>query len=178
VIVLGWQIPVLVERMGEVVGGMLLILLGGFTLWVALGQRLYGHSHPHGQPPHTHWHLHFGKPGRHTSPARHSHIPGVLGAVFAISGLRALTMMAPFGTVATDGVLTSAVMLLYLVGVFAVGILLSMSLFGIVLSRLAGSPWLANTIGPAATVLTAMASISLGVYWIAEVVSGWWLAAS
>jgi hypothetical protein len=172
VIVLGWQIPVLVERAGEVVGGVLLIVLGAFTLWVAFARRLYAHSHPHGRPPHTHWHVHFGNPLRHTTAAGHSHVPGVLGAVFAVSGLRALTMMAPFGTVAIDGVLTSAVTLLYLVGVFAVGILLSMSLFGIVLSRVVGSPWLANAIGRAATVITALASIGLGVYWIVGVVSG------
>jgi nickel/cobalt exporter len=169
IVVLGWQIPVLVERTGEVVGGLLLIGLGAFTLSVAIGRRLYGHSHPHGDPPHTHWHLHLGNPGRHTVAARHSHIPGVLGAVFAISGLRALTMMAPFGAVATSGVLTSAVTLVYLVGVFGLGILLSMSLFGIVLSRLVGSPHVAKRAGRAASVVTAVASIALGIYWIVEV---------
>jgi hypothetical protein len=172
VVVLGWQIPVLVERAGEVVGGMLLIVLGVFTLWVALARRLYGHSHPHGHPPHTHWHVHFGNPGRHASAVRHSHIPGVLGAVFAVSGLRALTMMAPFGSLAGHDVLTSAMTLVYLVGVFAVGILLSMSLFGFVLARAVRSPWLSDTIGRAATVVTAVASVALGIYWIMGVVSG------
>ena len=49
VILLGWQIPVLVERTGERVGGVLLILLGAFGLWVAFNQRLYGHTHAHGR---------------------------------------------------------------------------------------------------------------------------------
>jgi hypothetical protein len=169
VLLLGWQIPVLVERTGEVVGGVLLILLGGFALWVTFGRRLYGHSHAHGVPPHTHWHLHLGNPGRHPSPAGHSHVPGILGAVFAVSGLRALTMMAPFGGAASHDALTSVLMLLYLVGVFGVGILLSMSLFGIVLSRVMGSARLARGFGRGAAVLTAAASIALGCYWIVAV---------
>ena len=169
VIVLGWQIPVLVERTGEVVGGILLILLGSFTLWVALGRRLYGHSHVHGESRHTHWHLHFGSPGRHSAGDGHSHLPGILGAVFAVSGLRALTLMAPFGGTVSDNVLASAAMLLYLIGVFAVGILLSMSLFGIVLSRVMGSVWVARNFGRGAVVVTALGSIALGAYWILEV---------
>ena len=169
VIVLGWQIPVLVERTGEVVGGVLLILMGAFTLWVALGGRLYGHTHAHGMPGHTHWHLHLGRRGRHPSATGHSHLPGILGAVFAVSGLRALTMMAPFGARVSEDAVASALTLLFLVGVFAVGILLSMSLFGIVLSRALGSVWLARGVGRGAAVVTAAASMALGTYWILEV---------
>lgn len=169
VVILGWQIPVLVERTGEVVGGLLLIGLGAFTLWVAAGHRLYGHSHPHGTPLHTHWHLHLGHPGSHPSGRGHSHVPGVLGAVFAVSGLRALTMMAPFSGAHGDSAMASAITLLYLVGIFAVGILLSMSLFGIVLSRVLGSLSFARRVGNGAAVFTAVASMALGVYWILRV---------
>jgi hypothetical protein len=169
VVVLGWQIPVLVERTGEVVGGLLLIGLGAFTLWVAASRRLYGHSHPHGTPSHTHWHLHLGRPASHPSGGGHSHVPGVLGAVFAVSGLRALTMMAPFSGTHGGSAIASAVTLLYLVGIFAVGILLSMSLFGIVLSRVLGSLSFAQRVGNGAAVFTAVASMALGVYWILRV---------
>jgi len=165
VLLLGWQIPVLVERTGEVVGGLLLIALGAFTLWVTAGRRLYGHSHAHGDPPHSHWHLHLGDPRRHPSPALHSHVPGVLGAVFAVSGLRALTMMVPVNDAGGD-LAASVASLLYFVGVFAVGILLSMSLFGIVLSRVLGSVWVARRVGQGAGIVTAIASIGLGLYWI------------
>jgi hypothetical protein len=41
-----------------------------------------------------------------------------------------------------------------------------MSLFGIVLSRVLGSVWLARRVGRGAAVLTALASMALGVYWI------------
>jgi nickel/cobalt transporter (NicO) family protein len=166
VVLLGWQIPVLLERTGEVVGGILLIALGAFSLWVAFSRQLYGHTHTHGNPLHTHWHLHLGPRSRHGS-GDHSHVPGILGAVFAVSGLRALTMMAPFGDAAAGGLAASLATLLYSIGVFAVGIVISMSLFGVVLSRVLGSVWLARHVGRGAAVLTAVASIGLGIYWIA-----------
>jgi hypothetical protein len=166
VVLLGWQIPVLVERTGEVAGGLLLVGLGGFSLWAAFGQTLYGHTHTHGDPPHNHWHVHLGRPSAHPMPGAHSHVPGMLGAVFAVSGLRALTMMAPFGESPAGGLTASMFTLFYLTLVFAVGILLSMSLFGIVLSRVLGSVWLTRTIGQGAAVVTAIASMALGIYWI------------
>src|SRR3954471_6481865 len=165
VVLLGWQIPVLLERTGEVVGGVLLIGLGAFSLWVAFSQQLYGHSHAHGDPRHAHWHVHLGRKSRHAA-GDHSHVPGVLGAVFAVSGLRALTMMAPFGDRVTGSLAASVFTLLYLIAVFAVGIVISMSLFGVVLSRVLGSVWLAKHVGRGAAVLTALASIGLGLYWI------------
>jgi putative Mn2+ efflux pump MntP len=169
VVVLGWQIPSLVERTGEVVGGILLIALGAFSLWVAFSRRLYGHSHTHGHPPHTHWHLHLGPRSRHGA-GDHSHVPGILGAVFAVSGLRALVMMAPFGggEAAASGVAASILTLLYLIAVFAIGIVISMSLFGLVLSRVLGSVWLARHVGRGAAIATALASMGLGIYWIAR----------
>jgi ABC-type nickel/cobalt efflux system permease component RcnA len=166
VVLLGWQIPALVERAGELAGGVLLVGLGAFSLWVALDQRLYGHTHVHGDPPHTHWHVHFGHPHRHRSDG-HSHVPGLLGAVFAVSGLRALTMLAPFGGHMAGSVAASMLTLLYLIAIFAIGILLAMSLFGVVLSRVLGSGVVTRTISYGAAVATAIASIGLGMYWIA-----------
>ena len=169
VLVLGWQSPEIVEHSGERVGGALLIAMGLFTLWVVASERLYGHSHEHGHhaahasADHVHWHFHFGRRDAHPGPQAHSHGAGVLGAVFAVSGLRALTLLAP----ALHGQASpSLVTLLYLVLIFAVGILLSMSLFGIVLSRVLGIPWIVRTVGRGTAALTAVASIALGVYWI------------
>jgi nickel/cobalt exporter len=162
VLLLGWQIPELVERTGEIVGGVLLILMGAFTLWVVAADRLYGHAHPIGW---THWHLHLGRRDRHPGPGAHSNGAGLLGAIFAVSGLRALTLLAPELT--AGGAAGSLLTLLYLVSVFAVGILLSMSLFGIVLARVLGSAAVAATVGRGAALTTAIASIGLGVYWIA-----------
>lgn len=161
VLLAGWQIPELVERTGEIAGGVLLILLGGFTLWVVAAERLYGHTHRAGW---LHWHLHFGQRDRHPLPHAHSAGAGLLGAVFAVSGLRALALLGP--ELAPGGGATPVLTLLYVVGVFAVGILLSMSLFGIVLSRALGSKAIAARAGRGAALVTAVASIALGVYWV------------
>jgi hypothetical protein len=173
VLLVGWQIPEVVEQAGERVGGLLLIGMGLFTLWVVAADRLYGHSHghaheghgmhDHSHADHVHWHLHFGRRDRHPSSGDHAHGAGVLGAVFAVSGLRALTLLAPtlHGSAAN-----SFLMLIYLVAVFAAGILLSMSLFGIVLTRLMGSPFVVRTVGRSAAGITALASIGLGIYWV------------
>jgi hypothetical protein len=173
VLLVGWQIPEVVEQAGERLGGVLLIGMGLFTLWVVASDRLYGHSHghthdghdahDHSQADHVHWHLHFGRRERHPASGDHAHGAGVLGAVFAVSGLRALTLLAPtlHGSAAS-----SFLMLIYLVAVFALGILLSMSLFGIVLTRVLGSPLVIRTVGRSAAAVTALASIGLGIYWV------------
>ena len=165
-VVAGWQIPVIVERGGEVVGGGLLVLLGGAGLWAAATGRVYAHSHLHGDPSHSHWHLHVGMPHRHPSPSAHSHLPTLLGAVFAISGLRALGLLMPFGGAETVG--GSLLTLLPLIAIFAVGILLSMGLFGVVLAHVL-SRQARTHVSRVAAVTTAAASIGLGIYWISAV---------
>jgi nickel/cobalt transporter (NicO) family protein len=161
-ILLGWSLPLAVERGGEMLGGSLLILLGVLALWGAAAGRVYAHSHIHSNEPAAHWHLHFGTRDRHPDAGAHSHLPTIIGAAFAISSLRALTMLAPFGESA------SAVSLLGLLGpvaLFSVGILISMSLFGVAFAQfLTASAML--RLGRASAVVTACASIALGGYWI------------
>ena len=161
-IVLGWSLPLAVEQGGEMLGGMLLILLGGVGLWGALGGRLYGHSHVHSGEPAPHWHLHFGERARHPIAGAHSHIPTIVGAAFAISSLRALTLLTPFGGQAGGASLGS---LLMLVAMFSVGILLSMSLFGVAFARAMSAPAVVR-LGRSSAVVMAIASIALGGYWI------------
>jgi nickel/cobalt transporter (NicO) family protein len=161
-ITLGWSLPIAAERGGEMLGGLLLIVLGGLALWSAGSGHLYGHIHVHANEPAPHWHLHFGTRDRHPAATAHSHVPTIVGAAFAISSLRALTMLAPFGGRAAT---TSLPGMLGLVTVFAVGILLSMSLFGVAFARLM-SAQATLRLGRASAVLMAMASIALGGYWI------------
>jgi len=160
-IVLGWSLPLAVEKGGELLGGSLLILLGGLGIWGAFSGRLYGHTHVHSGEPAAHWHLHFGQRTRHPVPAAHSHVPTIVGAAFAISSLRALTLLAPFG--GTTGASVSS--LLGLVAMFSVGILLSMSLFGVAFARLMSAPAILR-LGRASAVAMAFASMALGSYWI------------
>jgi hypothetical protein len=161
-VLLGWSIPLVVERGGEVLGGLLLIVLGLIGGWGVLSGRVYGHSHLHSQEPAAHWHLHVGQKDQHPAPSAHSHLPTILGAAFAISSLRALTLLAPFG----DGVSGSPLpTLLSLIAVFGVGILLSMSLFGVAFARFMSAAVAAN-LGRAAAGIMACASVALGAYWI------------
>lgn len=160
VIVIGWTIPESVERGGEILGGLLLIVLGAIGLYAALSGRLYAHAHPHASDPGA-WHLHIGAPQRHLTD--HSRLPALLGAVFAISSLRALSTLAPFGSSAASVAIPQLVLL---IAVFGVGILVSMSLFGVALARTLSTKLVAR-LGRGAGAIMAMASIALGVYWIA-----------
>jgi hypothetical protein len=159
----GWQIPARFEQGGELLGGCLLIVLGLMGGWLAYSGRLYAHSHahPHGDRGlHSHWHLHLGMQHSHR-PAVHTALPGVLGAVFAISGLRALMLSLPLWN-SSQGF----GMLLFLVALFALGILASMSLFGIILAHALADRRMTGQVSRAAAAATALGSLALGVYWI------------
>jgi hypothetical protein len=164
VLLFGWQIPVRFEQTGEFVGGCLLILMGLVGAWLAFTHRVYAHAHAHQHNEHalfhSHWHLHVGRQHSHR-PAVHTALPGVMGAVFAVSGLRALILSLPlwnsshaFGT------------LFVLVTLFALGILASMSLFGIVLAHTLDTRRMTGQVARFAAAATALGSLTLGVYWI------------
>jgi nickel/cobalt transporter (NicO) family protein len=161
-VILGWSLPLVVERGGEMLAGTLLIAFGALGFWAVWAGRIYGHTHVHDDEPAPHFHLHVGRRERHPLASAHSHLPTIVGAAFAISSLRALTLLAPFGR-AVDA--ASPMTLLALIGVFAVGILLSMSLFGIAFARVMSARAI-QRLGRAAGVLMAVASIALGVFWI------------
>jgi nickel/cobalt exporter len=137
IVVIGWTIPVHVERGGEMLGGALLIVMGLLTL-----QHLRRHGHVGHQ---------------------HSHVPTMVGAAFAVSSLRALAMLTPFGN---DLGAEPLPMLLALIAVFALGILASMSLFGVVLAGILSTRAL-QQVGRGAGALVGISSILRGVAWVA-----------
>lgn len=143
IVLIGWSIPPHVERGGEMLGGALLIVMGLMTL-----------QHLRGQPD------------RRASGPRataHSHVPTIVGAAFAISSLRALAMLTPFG----DNLVAAPLpQLLALIGAFAIGILGSMLLFGVALAGLLSTRAL-QRVGHAAGALVGVSSIVLGVAWLA-----------
>jgi hypothetical protein len=161
-LVAGWTIPLVVERGGEIMGGLLLMGLGMLGLWAVATGRVYSHAHPSPPQP-TAWHFHLGLPARHPLPSSHdSAVPTIVGAAFAVSSLRALTLLAPFGQEAAASDLP---LLLTLVALFGVGILLSMSLFGVALARVLSTRAVVR-LGRSAGTFVAVGSIVLGVYWI------------
>ena len=164
-LVAGWSLPIMFERAGEVLGGVLLIALGGAGLWGLHAGRIYGHSHQHGSEPAAHWHLHIGRRERHPLHSAHTHLPTVVGAAFAMSSLRGLIMLAPFGD--RVGSAPSLWTVLVLIALFGIGILLSMSLFGVAFARVMSAAAAAR-LGQAAAMVMAVTSIALGVFWIAS----------
>lgn len=175
-VLIGWSIPEVVERGGEMLGGALLVIMGGVGAWGVFSGRIYGHTHGHAHPvplvpdaavvadahPHAHWHVHVGSRAHHDPSGSHSHLPTMIGAAFAISSLRALAMLTPFGAGLGARPLP---LLLTLVLVFAIGILVSMSLFGIALARVLSTRMI-ERVGQGAGLLVAASSVILGVAWI------------
>jgi len=162
-VILGWSLPLSFERGGEVLGGLMLIALGGIGLWGVATGRVYAHAHSHVHQA-AGWHLHIGGRAGHPLATAHSQLPTIVGAAFAVSSLRALTLLAPFG----DSVRSASLpMLLVLILVFAVGILISMSMFGVAFASVM-SARIGARLGQVAAGATAVASIGLGVYWIAN----------
>jgi nickel/cobalt exporter len=161
-VLIGWSIPDVVERGGEMLGGLLLIVMGLVALWGIVSGRVYGHTHRDGHERRPHWHLHMGRPDHHPAVTSHSHLPTIIGAAFAISSLRALAMLTPFG----DHLVTAPLpLLLSLILVFSMGILLSMSLFGVALARVLSTNAL-QRVGQGAGVLVGLSSITLGLAWV------------
>jgi nickel/cobalt exporter len=140
IVLIGWSIPSPVERGGEMLGGALLIVMGLVTLQ----------------------HL-FAPPASHLAPrASHSHLPTLIGAAFAVSSLRALAMLTPFGA----GIEASPLpLLLGLIAVFATGILGSMVLFGVALAGVLSTRALRG-VGRGAGALVGVSSVILGVAWV------------
>jgi nickel/cobalt transporter (NicO) family protein len=165
VLFFGWQIPVRFEQGGEFIGGCLLIVLGVVVGWLTVSGRLYVHTHAHDageQSAHSHWHLHFGRQHSHRPPL-HTVLPGLLGAVFAVSGLRVLILSLPLWNAGGANHFWS---LLFLVTIFAVGILMSMSLFGIVLAHTLADRRMTGHVARFSAAATALSSFALGIYWI------------
>ena len=159
---LGWILPAAFAAGAERLGGALLVLLGGAGCWSTLSGKAYGHIHPE-DDGRARWHMHLGAKARHPR-GTHSHpvIPTAMGALFAISSLRAVVMLAPMGSSLASMALP---VVLLLVVLFGLGILLSMSLFGVVLARVLSLKRL-ESLGRSAGLLVAAASVALGVYWV------------
>lgn len=161
-VVFGIVLPAAISSGAERVGGVLLIGLGAVGLWGIGSGRAYGHIHQESDGR-SRLHLHVSGPGAHPRGAHaHSLLPTAMGAIFAMSSLRALMLLQPFGPDARALALPA---ILLLIALFGLGILLSMSVFGMLLARVLS--WRAVALlGRTAAGLVAFASITLGIYWV------------
>ena len=161
-VTLGLLVPAAISSGAERLGGGMLVAMGVFGLWSIATS--YGHIHAaSGGRWSGRWHLHA---ARATGHPGHAHggsvVPLVLGALFAVSSLRAVMLLQPF----TPGAQTMALpALMVLIALFGVGILMAMSLFGVLLARVL-SLRTVNMLGRSAAGIVAFASIGLGFYWM------------
>jgi nickel/cobalt transporter (NicO) family protein len=155
---LGLALPVAFEAGAERLGGVLLVALGLAGLWSVASGRAFGHAHAE-TDGRLRWHLHLAGADH---PHAHSRVPAFFGAVFALSSLRALMFLEPFGASAAALAVPAV---LALVVLFSLGILMSMSLFGVILARVISFSAI-HALGRLATTIIAAASILLGAYWI------------
>ena len=81
-----------------------------------------------------------------------------------MSGLRALILSLPLWGEAGAG--HHFWSLLFLVTIFALGILMSMSLFGIVLAHTLAAKRMTGVVARFSAAATALGSLALGIFWI------------
>ena len=167
VLFFGWQIPVRFEQGGEFVGGCLLISarpvrrLADASRAVSMCTRMCTTT---AIGAHNHWHLHI-RPPALASP-RDSH-----GAAWSTGArfrgqrpsrarfCRCRSGMHRGGSAASRCAAVSRLL-------FAVGILMSMSLFGIVLAHTLADRRMTGHVARFSAAATALGSLALGVYWI------------
>lgn len=155
-----FTVPLVWESRAERLGGGLLILLGLWTLLEWLRDAGYIHSHQHQHAlrdvAHTHFHMHLG--GEHPHRHVHAHFSTVLGALFALSGLRSL-LLSVLPILQTRSLAWALIYILF----FGVGIVVAMSAYGwaagLALRGWGQRHWITLAVGTL--------SLGLGVYWIA-----------
>lgn len=158
----GVVIPARWESAMELVGGASLMLLGAWTLWA-----------PPSTDPHTHdglaahAHTDGARVSGHTHPTARERRDGALsalvGAVFGLSGVRAMLMVIPFAMHQRGLALVFGVLL------FGLGVVLSMALVGYLTQRVATRARIAEKV---LQTVVGLASIACGAWWVIDHLPG------
>lgn len=151
----GVAVPERWERALEMVGGASLLALG---VWTVLDVRAVS-THDHGDGrPHTHL---FDDGHAGTAPREESRVAGslstVAGAVFGLSGVRALVLLLPATAQRSPGVILASVLL------FGVGVVVSMLGVGLLAQGVGAR---ARRIETALRVSVGTASMAVGAWWV------------
>jgi ABC-type nickel/cobalt efflux system permease component RcnA len=166
VFIFGQAIPVALSAYAEHAVGAVLILLGAWVFWDLRRKNAHLHFHQHdGLPHHAHWHQHHNihhhknAQSHHADTHKHQHSAVMIGVLHGTAGSAPLLALIPLTQIGSPwlgiGYLT----------VFAVGVLLSMVLFGGVLSR--SIQWLqrfGNKIITLFRAIVASGSVAFGFY--------------
>lgn len=121
----------------EIGGGTLLVLTGLLLLFGLLTGKVsvHEHHHIHHGDDHSHYHVHLAN--QHAHPVRHKHTHGVfavvLGGLFAMGGVRSVILVVPMALAGSN------FEALLRVGVFALGIVLSMVGYAFLTQRALGA---------------------------------------
>ncbi len=164
VFVLGLRIPFFMDQAGEIFSGCLLIILGVVGFFVVLTEKMHGSSHLYCDDHRAGLFFNVVRAEWNQLSSIRTNMPTILGTLFAIGGLRVLTILAPLSSGASSTDL-SILKLFGLVVIFVLGIFLSMGLFGVVLTQTMSSRLLEKR-SRFVTATTAAVSTSLGVYLI------------
>lgn len=161
------SIPPGFDRIAEIAGGIVLILMGLWMTRDLCGVQVYAHRHRHEHDgsAHEHVHLHVGDPDApHPAQHGHPHAATLFGGLFAFSGARAMLTMVVF----LMAKLPSLPALVAYVVLFGAGIIFSMSLYGALVSRFYKLAARHELVFRAVTVLTILATVGTGLFWLHE----------
>lgn len=155
---LGLALPEWLQQFAEISVGLLLIAFG--VIWAIRFRELTLKAHSHGDIVHVHWHE---DTQRHT--AQRNHKPVFVGMLHGVAG--SAPVMALIPAVASGQFIQALVYL----GVFSLGVTLSMLAFGLGFSRL--QRFLCdryNTLFCYSQQLLALISIVLGSVWLVQAI--------
>ena len=140
VFIMGFAIPVELSQISEHLIGVVLISIGAWVLWDIYRQKSHFHYHQHDNlPHHAHWHQHNDKqldrhsycePKRYHNGKTHKHEHGAImvGILHGTAGSAPLLAIIPLSQYSSP-----VYALLYLL-LFGLGVLVSMLIFGGVIS--------------------------------------------
>ncbi len=147
-------IPQWFEKSAEIFGGILLIVLGLWTLSYYLQTRTHTHEHVHNIAKHQHTHIHF-----FNSKHKHEHSK-MLGFLFAFSGLRSLLIIVPIAFASSIYYGIANILL------FGIGIIISMSVFSLVITGFYNLTKKIREVHRITTFVTGGLSLVTGIFWI------------
>ncbi len=157
---LKFAVPAAFGSTFEIISGILLILLGIWSIYRRFRMKAYGHNHSHGigfQHPHTHSQL------DHTV---FKYGPIFTGIVTGMAGTAGVMIFGPVAAAKSLAVATAFILL------YGAGVISAMLLYGLAISRVFGLTNGSGKIARIITIVTGTMSIALGVVWISRAAGG------